>query len=573
MSNRQLEFVLKMRDEASAKWDSFKGKMEGGVSALKGMLGAFGGLLAGIGVAEFIGKAVQASNESEQATSRLVGALKSAGIYSDALLKQMQELGGQFQATTRFEDDAVTSAQAVLVAYTGLAGKALEPLIRATADYAIAQNIEIEAAAKLVGKSVQSGTAMKGLTFEYGAAATPMERAAVLQGILNTRFGQFAAEDGKNAATTIAQVGNSWGDFLETSGDSLKEMMVAISPVIQWLLKALQGTVDFIVVGVAQAANLILSLGGHISWLLEKLGLESQGKVDWYKKAAQDAANKAQEYLEKGYEAWGLKAAEAATTISATGKIAEQELGKTGTAVEKVVEKLGFAAMKARETSFISPEQEKRFQDMVEQAERLKNFLRQSSSTRAEMIQENFRANDPTKKNLPTIKGTDVVGAEAFSRLNEWEQRFQDTMNVGRLASESLWQSFDQGVSTMVGGLLEGSLSMADFFHNMTLSILSDLASILLKSFLLRTVLGLATGGIGGILGGAGYDVGGEMAGDSFLGKRGLRGAGAGAGGGNMNVTIQALDAGSFQSFLAKTGNRGALMSSIREAVGKEKFR
>jgi hypothetical protein len=568
MSNRQVEFVLKMRDEASAKWDGFKSKVSGGVSALKGVLGSFGGLLAGIGIAEFIQKSITASNESEQATSRLAGALKSAGIYSEQLLKQMQDLGGQYQATTRFEDDAVTSAQALLVAYTGLAGSALEPLVKNSADLAIAKNIEIEQAAELIGKSIQTGAAMKGVAFEYGAAATPMERAAVIQKILNERFGQFTNEDGKNAATTIAQVGNAWGDFLETSGDSLKEIVVALSPIINWTLSALQGLVDFIMVGFYEIVNLVTSVGGHIAWIMEKVGLESKSKVDWYKQAAQDAANKSAEFLKKGYQAWGADSEEAGAKISAVGELATKKLGKAGTAAEVVAEKLGFAAMKARGMSFISAEQESRFEKMVEQAERLKNFLAQSPSTRADMIQENFRANDPTKKPLATVQGPDIIGAESFARLDEWEQRFVDAMDVGKNASETLWSSFDSGISSMVDQLFQGTLQMEEFFHKMALQVMADIGAIILKSFILKTVLGFATGGLSSFLG-IGEDSGIN---DKLLGKRSFAGAGA-SGGGSMNVTIQAMDAGSFQSFLAKTSNRAAVVSSIRDAIGKGKMK
>jgi hypothetical protein len=568
MTNRQVEFILKMRDEATAKWETFKSKVTSGISSLKSLFGEFGGLLAGIGIEEFIRRSIEASNEAETANTRLASALKAAGIYSDTLLSQMQRLGGQFQKTTRFEDDAVSSAQAFLVTATGLAGTALEPLIGAVADYAVAMNIGIEEAAKLIGRSVGAGTAIRGLAVDYGNATTPMERAAILQETLNKRFRGFAEEDGKTAATRITQVGNAWGDFLETTGDSLKGIIVAISPVIEFVLKALQGVVYFISSGVAQMVNLLTSVGGHLAWLLEKVGLESKDKVEWYKKTAQDAANKAAEYVAKGYEVWGLAAEDAGKKISATGKRANDSTDEAAENSDKLLKKLmEISALKPAE--FVSSEQMQRLDAMEKHAKNITTFLAQSSADRSKSIAGIFIENDRNRKTLEPIKGPDVISNSAFTRLNEFERRWVEMQDSGKNAARIIWSAFDSGVSSMVNAFFDGTQSMAEAFANLTKSVLADLTSMILKSLILRFV----TGTLGlGILGG---DLGEEAVPEydtSNFGKRAVLSGPSSAGGGS-SIVINALDASSFSSFLGKTGNRTALMNAIRDAVGKEKTR
>lgn len=561
MTNRQLEFILQLRDNASAKWEAFRTKVSSGAGALKGIMGSLGGLMAGFATAAFFEKSIEASNEQEKAISNLNATLRAAGIYYDDLSQQMIDFGTEMQKTTKFGDEAVINAEALLVTYTGVAGAGLEPLIRAVADYAVAMDMSIDEAAKMAGRSIQSGTAMRGMAMEYTKGSTALQRVAELQEFLNKRFGGFAENEGKTAAGTIEKMNNAWGDFMEVVGDRLKEIVVAIAPLLKWLVDALTATVYYIAVGVAQLLNLLASIGGHISWLLDKVGLSTKEKTDWYKAQAQAAANASADFLHKGNAIWEEAAARTTPKITAIGDAAD-ETGKKGAAAADRI-KEHWDKLKLREPVYLNDEQEARYNRMVEQADRMRRILEMSASARHELVMEQINFDLTNPKTLPTVKGPDVVDSSAFTQLTEFEQRYLETTDVVTQAQRSVWDSFDGLVGNMVSAWMDGTQSMEDIFKSFVKGVIADLATIAIRAFLVKGITALASGGIGGFLG------------KSSAGSLGpsLAGATSSGGSASYNITVHAMDASSFRQFLGQSENRGAVVSAIRDAFAKEKYR
>lgn len=79
------------------------------------------------------GSWIQESNYAEAANAKLVQALKNQGIYTEALVKEIQDYAQLRQKATGIDDDATIAISAQLVAM-GLQGQALKDAIAATQD-------------------------------------------------------------------------------------------------------------------------------------------------------------------------------------------------------------------------------------------------------------------------------------------------------------------------------------------------------------------------------------------------------------------------------------------------------
>jgi hypothetical protein len=162
---------------------------------------------------------ISASAEQEDALKRLDSALqlKGASEFGTALRAQADEL----QRTSRFSDDAVNSAQALIATY-GVAADQLELATQAAADLSARLGIDLQTAAAQVAGTINGFTrgvdrvvpALKGMSDESLRAGDGIRAiAAAMSG---------GAAD---AATTLAgqydRLSNAFGELIEKSGDWL----------------------------------------------------------------------------------------------------------------------------------------------------------------------------------------------------------------------------------------------------------------------------------------------------------------------------------------------------------------
>lgn len=576
MTNRQLEFVLKLRDEASRAWEAARARISAGAQSLKSMFGSLGGILGGIGAYFGARAAIDASNEAEAAGLRLTSALQGAGIASQELNDQMLALSQTYQKTTTFEDDAVTSAQALLVTYTGMAGKALEPLLAATADYASALQIGIEESAKMIGKSLQAGTTLRNLKVEYGDANTVMERAAILQQAINDRMGDFAENEGQSAVGTMARLRNEYGNLLETIGDKFKAIIVPIAPAIIKVLDLVGRAVQFLV-AVLEAAfsqifyNIALFMR-ELTWGMEKLGLVGRDTVDYWNGVMERGARIYKEAQEKMQKALAGSGDSVATSISAVGTAATETSDEVSDAADKLAKAM--QPLVTQEITFMSDEQKQRFEEAAKLAERITNWMRQSSGIRARLMEEQIKAD--MDKRLGNVQGVAEVPLPEFEvALTEWEQYYSEISKISRNFNRSLISNFDMGIDQMVRGMLDGTLTMGQAFHQMAMNIVADLIAMIAKLLifkLLQAGFNLLTGGTGEI-----FTTFAESSPGGGIGQD-LSLAAAGGGGSispratTVVFNVRAMDARSVKEWLGQTDVRASIIGTFRDAFAKEKI-
>lgn len=211
---------------------------------LKKTVKAFSAVAIGVGlaVAAFrrIGSAVGASIEAFGEQERTEKALEVAlGGTSQALLDQATA----FQANTKFGDESIVQAQALL-AQLGLQEDQILSLTPAILDFAEAQGIKLEDAAKLVAKSVGSSTnALSRYGISIEGAVGSSERAESALNSLTEAFGGQAEAAAKVGTGPLTQFKNIIGDLQEEVGALI---VGAINPFLGKLGEWTKGIGDFI---------------------------------------------------------------------------------------------------------------------------------------------------------------------------------------------------------------------------------------------------------------------------------------------------------------------------------------
>jgi hypothetical protein len=212
-----------------------------GVAIGQGLVGAF--KLAGRGARELFNvfqDGVAAAQVQEDAIQKLNTALAQSGQFSVEASESLQEYASALQATTKFGDEAILNAQALLQSLGRLDQEGLKEATTASLDLAAALGISLESAVTLVGKAAagEIGTFSRyGVIIERGSDNA--ETFANTLETLNRQFGGAASAQVQTFSGAVAQAGNSFGDFTEELGFVVTQN-AAINTLIQESSKIFQ---------------------------------------------------------------------------------------------------------------------------------------------------------------------------------------------------------------------------------------------------------------------------------------------------------------------------------------------
>ncbi|TAL08213.1 MAG: hypothetical protein EPO02_13580 [Nitrospirae bacterium] len=229
-------------------------------SVLKGFsdnVGGIGGKIAGI--AEVAGKALLAAggaavafgalsvksySESENVQTQLVAVLKSTHEAAKLQLQDLNEQSAALQKVTKFSDEQVGSAQAMLLTFTQIHGAVFQKAIPAILDLATAMHEDLQSASIQVGKALNDP--VTGITALHRIGVTFSEtqkqqiqnfvdanNLAAAQGVilkeLTKEFGGSAVAAGNTFAGSLMKLKNSFDDVKESVG---KVIVQALTPFV-----------------------------------------------------------------------------------------------------------------------------------------------------------------------------------------------------------------------------------------------------------------------------------------------------------------------------------------------------
>lgn len=219
MAKGEATLLIKIKEMGSEAID----KVQESIGALK----AFA-TVAFAAITAVVYKSIDAYREQEEATNKLSQAMANAGIFSNELRQKYDEQAKALQKITTYADEQITSAQAILQAFTG-GREVTEELTKATLNLAAAKKMDLNAAADLVGKTIGSNTnilSRQGVQFDNNTRGA--ERLSAVIEALNSKFGGQAEAAAKGLGS-LKQLENVTGDIFEVMGDKLAPLVAVVT--------------------------------------------------------------------------------------------------------------------------------------------------------------------------------------------------------------------------------------------------------------------------------------------------------------------------------------------------------
>ena len=219
--------------------------MEARAKALGTALGlSIPGGVATLGLA--LRKVVAESSEAQRVQSQLAAGLRSTGFASGQTVAALNLHAEALARVSTFSDEAIGSAQSILLTFTKLSGQTFPRATAALVDMATRMGGDLSGAAVQLGKAlndpVQGITALTRVGVSFTAAQketiktlTETNRLAEAQAMilseLETEFGGSAAAAANTLGGALTRLSNEWGNLFEVSQQSSGGVIRAINAI------------------------------------------------------------------------------------------------------------------------------------------------------------------------------------------------------------------------------------------------------------------------------------------------------------------------------------------------------
>lgn len=267
---RELQILLKVRDEASTQLAGLEKSVRSLQPAFKTM--AVAGGAAFTAVSAFAATAIASAQEAEKVQAQLNATLAStkgvAGVTKDMAL----ELASAMQKQTTYNDEAVLSAENLLLTFTNISKDVFPDTLQAVLDMSTALGQDLKSSAIQVGKALQdpilgvSALRRVGVNFTEAQqeviktmveSGRTMEAQRYILRELNTEFGGSAAAQAQTYAGKMQQLNNQLDDVKETIGmalipvlsDLLKQVVPVVERFAQWAQENPETIKNIVLVG------------------------------------------------------------------------------------------------------------------------------------------------------------------------------------------------------------------------------------------------------------------------------------------------------------------------------------
>ena len=207
-------------DKAGQAADRLDAKLESGAAKTSARLTSIG-TKAVIGGAAVIGglyKLAQASDEAEKQQLKLENSVRNSDQAFSKNGKALTELATSLQQVTAADADAIVGAQSLLVQF-GLTEDQVKKVTPLVVDLSRKLGIDLDAAAKMVGKSIGgSAGALKKAGIDIDATKLKADSFGATIEALSGSVGGFATAEGKTFSGQLEILKNNLGDIGENVG-------------------------------------------------------------------------------------------------------------------------------------------------------------------------------------------------------------------------------------------------------------------------------------------------------------------------------------------------------------------
>lgn len=453
---------LRIKEEGAAT-------VEASLKKLGGELAKTVGSIVGVGMA--FKKMIAETAEADRVQTQLVTTLKSTNGVSGQSIETLNAQAESLMKLTAFSDEAIGSAQALLLTFTSIRG-AFPEATKVTLDLARALNMDLRSAAMMVGKALNDPVAGVTALRKAGVQLTDQQRKQIevlvkqndllaaqkiILGELNTQVGGSAAAYRGTLGGAIDDLKNAFDDLFEAQENNRNAMITMINTTADGL-RALTPAVQFTVSNFTKGLVTILRLVGVVGLALfrlfatvgdlainilttivgvfEFLGFGTQKSMTWLEehnqktKEGQEAIAAMQEQLKQ----WNYE------VVTGTGNYAQlnAELGKTPKLKFEPVERLDLGGTEDKDKDpFLT-----RVRNLIDYNNALEVNARQTDALRTiekELVAELAKSNVVTERKVNLQRALndvrDLLGDE--SQLEAERERIRLTVEYNKLLPES----------------------------------------------------------------------------------------------------------------------------------------
>lgn len=221
-----VKFIRKLRDLEDAASKSGKAAGEGLSKGFEAGLGSIALVLAAVAAAvkvatsgiNFFSGAIKEAAAGDAELNRLNTSLKLAGTYSEEASKKFQDLADRIEQTTKIDGDKVLGLAAIARNFTKSNEQALK-LTEAAIELGAATGKGPDAAMQSLAMTLSGVSGRVGkLVPEIGMLTEAQLRAGGAIDAVMARFKGAAAGETRTFEGAIAQLSNTWNNFVKTIG-------------------------------------------------------------------------------------------------------------------------------------------------------------------------------------------------------------------------------------------------------------------------------------------------------------------------------------------------------------------
>lgn len=269
-------------------------------------------------VKDEVGEWIKAATEASEVDAQLVQAVKSTGGAAGFTAKQLADMATELEHVSTFSDEAVKSAQTLLLKFKDIKGDNFREATELAVDMAARMRTDVATAAEDLGRKLNDPTRAIQLMKREGIALTEQQesmieallavgdKAAAQRIVMNELEKAYggAAEAAANAAGGgIKQLQEQIGDIREELGQKLLDAIGDVTPALKFLAeeggRALKRLIDQVL---AFGSSFADSVGGQGVDAAEKF----VGAVAIMGQRIQQFSDRAEVQLRKVANLWGL---------------------------------------------------------------------------------------------------------------------------------------------------------------------------------------------------------------------------------------------------------------------------
>ena len=265
-------------DTADEKAKTLVGTL-GGLGKLR-LFGAIGGFLAIRQLGFFFAESAKEAGVQEQAVAQLNAVLQSTGRASEISAQSMTKLASSLQQVTTFGDEAILSAENILLTFTNIGQNVIPQATETVLDMAQALDQDLKQTAIQVGKALQDPILGVGALRRVGVNFTEdqkdmiealvdsgkvLEAQEAILAELTTEFGGSARAAALTYTGQIEQMKNNFGDLKEVIGSALLPSITEVTGEINRSIMSVGGASN----AAAQWGEILFRLTNIITGLIK----------------------------------------------------------------------------------------------------------------------------------------------------------------------------------------------------------------------------------------------------------------------------------------------------------------